>query len=144
MIDVKLISTPDGGDIDTSGGGIALDYSVETAIQLSVEGGNFDDSGDAADAPKQWWGNYATNDEAEWLRSRTQAVLRQLPATLANLKAVTEAVLLDIAWMANGVVFDSVKAGSQLIGRNRVQVNLDTTQNGKTVRYAIRAPWSHT
>lgn len=141
MIDIKLVSTPDGGDIDTSGGGIALDRTAETAIELSLEGGNYDDTGDPSSDSKQWWGNYATKDTAEHLRSRTQAVLRGMPATVANLQELTNAVLLDLAWTTGGVIFDKIAAKAKLVGRNRALIELDTTQNGQTARYAIRAPW---
>jgi hypothetical protein len=142
MIDIKLISTPDGGELDTSNGGIGLDATAETAILLSLEGGNIEDSGDEADDALQFWGNRVVRDPEEQLRSRTQYVLRRLPATVGNLKAVTDAVLLDLAWMGGGVVFDTIAAKSKLVSRNRVGVDLDTTQNGKNVRYQIGLPWS--
>ncbi len=141
MIDIKLISTPDGGELDTSDGGIGLDRTAETAILLSLEGGNFDDTGDASTDRYQWWGNYTTQDPAEKLRSRTQAVLRGMPATVANLQELTNAVLLDLAWMTGGVVFDTIAAKSKIPGRGRALIELETTTNGQTVRYAIRAPW---
>jgi phage gp46-like protein len=140
MIDIKLISTPDGGDIDTSHGGIGLDRTTETAILLSLEGGNFDDTGDASTKPNQFWGNYTTNDTAQHIRSRTQSVLRRLPADVSNLKAVVDAVLLDLAWM-RGLVVDTINANAKLVGRNRVLVEVDVTQNGVTTRYPIRLPW---
>lgn len=142
MIDIKLISTPDGGELDTSKGGIGLDATAETAILLSLEGGNIEDSGDEADDERQFWGNRVVRDPEEQLRSRTQYVLRRLPATVANLKAVTDAALLDLAWMGGGVVFDSITAKAKLVSRNRVVIDVDTTQNGKTVRYPIGLPWS--
>lgn len=140
MIDIKLISTPDGGDLDTSLGGIGIDRTAETAILLSLEGGNFDDTGDASSNPNQWWGNYATNDTAQHLRSRTQAILRGRPADVSGLKALDNAVLLDLAWM-KGLVFDTIRVVSKLAGRNRALIEIETTQDGATVRYAIRAPW---
>lgn len=141
MIDIKLISTPDGGELDTSSGGIGIDRTAETAILISLEGGNYDDTGDPSSDSKQWWGNYTTKDTAEHIRSRTQAVLRGMPATVSNLQELTNAVLLDLAWASGGVVFDKIFAKSKLVGRNRALIELDTEQDGQTVRYAIRAPW---
>ena|SRR5690606_23129134 len=140
-MDLKLTASPDGGDIEIVNGQITLDEGPETAIYLSLFGGNHDDSGDESDDAKQWWGNLATDVDAEKYRSRTQQVLRGLPATSANLVVVRNAATADLEWM-RGVVFDEIAATASIPARDTVRLSIVGTVDGETTQYFFDREWN--
>lgn len=97
--DVRLFHTPDGGDIEITGGLVTMSDGLETAVYLSLFGGNERDSGLQSDDSLQWWGNLDERDEDKKYRSETQALLRSLDPTPANLRRIEDAVARDLDWL---------------------------------------------
>ena len=121
--DVRLFQTNDNGDILVENGLVEMDGGLETAVYLSLFGGNFDDSG-AQDSP-QWWGGI---DENMGYRSETQYLLHSLVAIPSNLLLLSDAVKRDLAWMItdNVVTSISVEVGMPAVKR----VNIIILING--------------
>ena len=87
--DVKLLSTNDGGDLEIIDNFIQMTGGFETAIYLSLFGGNKNDDGTAAKKNESWWGNQLDNNNPERkLVSRTQNLMLSSPATPGNLNKI--------------------------------------------------------
>lgn len=99
MTDALLTQTADGGELQIENGELALTDGIETAVYLSLFGGNEDDPGLPGNSKKEWWGNLSEADSKRRYRSRTQYLLRRLPATSGNLRRFEDAARADLAWM---------------------------------------------
>lgn len=140
-MDVLLFQTADGGDVTAANGQIALTAGLETAVYLSLFGGNSDDSGLTADDSKQFWANFDEPDPAKTYRSEFQFLINSLPLIPANLQRFEEAAMSDLQWLTNGVA-DSVAAVASMPGINRVQVSIAVVIDGKTSLFKITPPVS--
>ena len=87
MSDVLMFQTPDDGEITIENGTVALTDGTETAVYLSLFGGDSD-----------WWGN--SLDTPDRIDSRTGKLLQSLPVTTSNLLRIKDAVEADLDWMA--------------------------------------------
>lgn len=124
--DVLLISTVDGGDLNINDGITEMAGGFESAIYLSLFGGNFEDNGTDATESKTWWGNHLDADNPDRkLISRTQNILRGLPATPGNLKLVDQAIKLDLAWMQSSNIIDDLVINLSIPAKNRIQINIE-------------------
>ena len=119
--DVRLFNTTDGGEIIVENGLAELSGGLETAAYLSLFGGNVDDPGDNASL-KQWWGNFDETDPARRYRSRTQHLLKGLPATPFNLRRIEQEAKNDLAWFVSEGVATSVEVEASLESRDRVRI----------------------
>jgi phage gp46-like protein len=124
MADVRLFQTEDGGEIELVGGQITLDEGLDSAVFLSLFGGNDDDSGLDGDKPRQWWGNVDELDEARKYRSLTQYLLRSLPLIPNNLRRIEDAAVSDLAWMIESKLASFVGATATMPGRNTIKLAL--------------------
>lgn len=127
----RLFHTADGGEIEIVGGLITMSDGLETAVYLSLFGGNERDSGIEGDAPLQWWGNLTEAEAARQYRSETQHLVRSLPAIPANLRRIEDAVMRDLAWM-DGEIARGIEALASIPARNRVQIDLNVEVAGGT------------
>jgi phage gp46-like protein len=124
MADVRLLQTEDGGEVELVGGQITLDEGLDSAVFLSLFGGNDDDSGLDGDKPRQWWGNVDELDEARKYRSLTQYLLRSLPLIPNNLRRIEDAAVSDLAWMIESKLASFVGATATMPGRNTIKLAL--------------------
>lgn len=130
MRDVRLFHTQDGGELDIAGGRIRYDDTLETALYLSLFGGNARDDGTAATELQQWWGNVEEPRRDRHLRSATQHLLQALPATTANLPRIVDAVQRDIAWVKDRIDAKlDVRVGLPRV--NRVQIIVSVAVAGE-------------
>jgi len=117
MSDVLLFQTPDDGDVSIDGGQFQLTDGLETAVYLSLFGGNWQDDGSEGN-PLQWWGNADVIDPLQRQTSRTQYLLQSLSATSGNLKRVEDAAAADLAWLPERY---AVTISTSVPERNKVQ-----------------------
>lgn len=94
--DVFMFQTLDAGDIDLTDGQPFMVGGFETAAYLSLFGG------------ADWWGNLTETDAAQRYEARTEALLQGLAAVPANLRAIEEAVKLDLVWLVEAEAAKSV------------------------------------
>ena len=119
MADVLLFQTPDDGDIEAVNGTLTTTEGLETAVYLSLFGGNATDDGSEGN-PAQWWGNEGEDADARMV-SRTQFLLDGgLPPSSANLKRVQDAAETDLAWSQA----DDLNVEASLISANRVALRI--------------------
>jgi phage gp46-like protein len=86
MSDVLMHQTLDDGEITVANGTIEMTDGSETAVYLSLFGGD-----------SVWWGN--SLDTPDKIDSRTGKLLESLPLTTGNLQRIKDAVESDLSWM---------------------------------------------
>lgn len=137
--DVLLYQTVDDGDIVVEGGLIKMTGGLDTAVYLSLFGGNESDDG-IADNPLQWWGNFGETEIAKQYRSETQYLLRSIPSTTGNLKRIRDAVDRDLAWLLNTGVARELDVSVGMPGLNKVSISVNV--DGFSVDYVEN--WKNT
>lgn len=121
MGDVLLVSGGDGGDIVVEDGLVKDCRNFDTAVYLSLFGGN---KNDLNGRPKEtWWGNLVPGTKRnEWMHSEFGAMVTGLPLTSGNLRNASEAASRDLAWIKSEAGADSVS--SSLLAENSERVRL--------------------
>lgn len=141
MADVLLRHTPDGGDIEIVNGRITVTSGVLTAVYLALFGGNEEDSGEDAENRKQWWGNLTEPDSAKHYRSRTQHVLRGMPATTGNLKVLRQAVEADLDSLVSDGTLTERSARVALVAPKRALISMQVVADGQAGAVEFESRW---
>lgn len=136
MTDVLLRQTADGGSITVESGLFLLSDGLETAVYLSLFGGNEQDSGEGA-SDQQWWGNLSETEPARTYRSETQFLLRALPAIPVNLLRIEQAAGRDLQWMIDEGAAQSVKVSAHIPALNRVAVNVALVVLARLIQFSF-------
>lgn len=123
MTDVLLRQEPDGGNIVVENGLVLLTDGLETAVYLSLYGGNEDDAAQA-DTTHQYWGNLLETDPARTYRSETQFLLKSLPLIPANLRRVEQAAKRDLQWLLDTATATKVDVTASIPALNRMQIDV--------------------
>jgi phage gp46-like protein len=125
--DVLLFNTQDGGNINMVNGQPEMTAGFESAIFLSLFGGNFEDDGLAGNK-KTWWGNLNENDPAFKYISRLQNLYFQgVPLTAANLRRFEQAVLADLEWFKEKKIAGEVLVVGSIPRLNRLGLEIDVS-----------------
>lgn len=119
MADVLLFQTPDDGDITKS---VETTNGLETALYVSLFGGNRDDDG-SQDSTKSWWGNTIA-DKSEKMVSQTAYLLGTIPATAYGLGRIQEAAQLDLKWVTDTGTAQTVTVTVALVVRSKVHLTV--------------------
>jgi len=138
--DVKLFQTPDDGEISVSSGIVEMNGGLETAAYLSLFGGNEDDDG-SSDSSKTYWGNLNETEPEKKQISKTQYLLKSIPATSGNLKKIEDAATQDLAWMISLKVASSVEVSATMPGINRIGLTITITANGEKIELSFQENW---
>lgn len=96
--DVQLYQSLDGGEITVIDGIMVMSSGLDTAVYLSLFGGN-EDCTSRPGCQFTWWGNYQETDKAYKQISLTQHLLQSIPAIPANLRRIEDAVTEDLQWL---------------------------------------------
>jgi phage gp46-like protein len=121
-MDVRLYQTNDGGEIDFVAGQAQMSDGLETAVYLSLFGGNERDSGQDGDEP-------------------LQHLLRSLPATTANLRRIEDAIARDLAWMTDSSLASSVSAEVSVPALNRIDLLVRVEIDGEELKFPFTQAW---
>lgn len=131
MADIHLYQADgDGGEIDVTNGEPLMDEGIESAVYLSLWGGNEDDPGLEGDKSKQWWGNVEEPEEARRYRSETQYLMHALPAVPGNLRRIEDAAVRDLQWMVTELGA-AVAAKATIPGIDRITLQVAVVIDGK-------------
>jgi hypothetical protein len=136
LTDVLHFQTPDGGEITVENGTTTMTDGPATAVYHSAFGGNEDDPGEG-DTTREWWGNKIETDTLKHYRSRTQYLLRNIPAIPANLPRIQAAFEQDIAALVETEVLVDPVVTVSIPRLNTVRIVLDTP----TGPIVIVSPW---
>jgi phage gp46-like protein len=121
--DVVLYQTLEGGDISIADGVVEMSGGLETAVYLSLFGGNERDAGNA-ESRAAWWGNLNEVPERQY-RSETQNLLQSLPVTSYNLRRIEDAARRDLEWMREVGAASAISVSASVPGLNRVRLVID-------------------
>lgn len=138
--DVLLYQINDGGEINVVNGIIEMSGGLETALYLSLFGGNEDCSGRRT-CPFTWWANRNENDPTYRYVSETQYLLKELPATTGNLGRIEEAVKRDTNWLLDKRVASSVVTTVTIPGLNKVRIKIDIEAEGLISNFDFVENW---
>ena len=140
--DLLLCDTLDGGDIAISNGFIVSDRTFNTAIYLSLFGGNQEDNGRVRNS-KTWWGNTLRGvNENQKLVSRFQAIIFGLPMTTKNILKADEAAKLDLAWLIDEGFADEITTDGRAAGHNRLSLKVQLKAGGEIIyTHTFLTPW---
>jgi phage gp46-like protein len=138
--DVLLENTGDGGEITVENGVVKMTGRFDTAVYLSTHGGNFDDAGES-DTTKTWWGNIDENIPERQYRSKTQYLLKNLPAISANIPKIQDAVDADLQWFLDTNTASSVVSEVTLPQRNLVQITVEIEAVGDKQNFSYTENW---
>jgi phage gp46-like protein len=131
--DLLLTDTADGGDVIIFEGLFQSDRSFDTAVYLSLFGGNKSDSGKVKNN-KTWWGNTLRGtSENEKLVSRFQNVICGLPMTTKNILEAEDAARLDLQWIIEEGMADKIEAAGRALSHNRFALKVHITTGGKDI-----------
>lgn len=138
--DVRLFQTPDDGEINVVNGVVEMGGGLETAVYLSLFGGNEDDSG-AQEDPNQWWGNRDETNGSAILRSETQYLLRSLPVTLPNIVRLRDAVNRDLQWLIDDGAANNITVVVSSPVVNKVHIDITITAEGVESNFKYVENW---
>lgn len=129
MGDVLLTSTPDGVDIVLENGLIKDCRDFDSAVLLSLMGGNDEDLNRR---PKEtWWGNLVEGtQESEWISSEFGAMVKGFPLTSGNLRKAKDACKRDLNWIMNEGGADNISVELAAESSQRVKLDVEVTQDG--------------
>ena len=141
MSDPLLFQTPDDGDITYINGQLVIDERLDTAVYLSLFGGNDDDSGDQSDNAVQWWGNLGETEPARTYRCATQNLLLRLAASAANLLRVEDAARGDLQWLIDEELATSVDVVATIPALNRINIVGTIVLQDSQYPFKFEQPW---
>lgn len=125
--DILLFQTNDGGDINIENGRVKTTAGLETAVYLSLFGGNDNDNG-IGNNLKQWWGNI-NRPELDRYRSQTQFILKSLPLISGNLARIQDAVNNDLSWLVETKIVLSVSVSLFIEAVNKLRIEIEIEVN---------------
>lgn len=140
MTDVRLFQTNDDGDIRFENGQAITSEGLETAVFLSLFGGNERDGGGEDTEHLQWWGNLIEENDNAKYRSETQHLMRSLPAIPANLLRIKDAGDRDLAWFLSTVA-ESVEVTVSMPGVNRIRIQIDIVIDDSKFQFVFTEAW---
>lgn len=140
MSDPLLLSTPDGAEIESINGVVTLTDGIESAILLSLTGGNSDDPG-RSDKTHEFWGNLTAKHPHERLRSEFAHLADGMPLTSGTLRQLEDAARRDLAWLTEpgptGVTLaESVELTIRSPGRNMIFLSGSVRIDGKAYPFS--------
>jgi phage gp46-like protein len=131
--DLLLEDTPDGGEIRIENDLFVNDRSFNTAVYLSLFGGNQDDNGKVKNN-KTWWGNTLDGiSENEKIVSRFQAIIFALPMTTKNIQAAETAAKIDLQWIVDEGIADKIIISGSAVSHNKFYLSVEIQLNGKSI-----------
>jgi phage gp46-like protein len=131
--DLLLQDTFDGGNVLVSDGLFQSDRSFDTAVYLSLYGGNKSDSGKVKNN-KTWWGNTLQGTgENEKLVSRFQNIIFSLPMTTKNILEAEDAARLDLKWIVDEGMADKIETSGRALSHNRFALTVHITAGGADI-----------
>ncbi len=138
--DVLIFQTTDGGEIIVENGITQMTGGFESAVYLSLFGGNENDDGTET-AKFNWWGNLVEEDPVYHYRSQTQYLLTRLVPISGNLVRLKNAISSDLQWLIDIGAVDSISSDVFLIDVRKVKINIDIFADGEKINIQFLANW---
>lgn len=130
--DVLLDGKSGMGDIKIENGLVKDDRRFDTAIYLSLFGGNKND--DAGREKETWWGNLIPGTkENEKIVSSFHAAVSGLPMTAGNIKRAAKAAEKDLEWLTSEKIADTVEVSLTDKGHNRAALSVTVAKDKENI-----------
>jgi len=142
-VDVRIYHTNDNGEINIVNGTTELTGGFDSLIYLALFGGNSDDPG-GQDTTLSWWGNLLENEESKQYRSKTQYLLRGLPATSANLQRLKVAVEKDLQFLLDLSIASSIDISVRIPALNKIEISGSVKAEGNKTDFLFVENWEST
>lgn len=126
--DIKLFLTNEGFDINLKENFIEMTNGFESAVYLSLFGGNDEDDASEATKKNRFWGNELNDYE---YRSKTLNFINGRNANAQNLKLLEKYVLLDLNWFVEENIADKVEADCSIPAFNELKIEIKLLRNNK-------------
>ena len=137
MTDVLLYDTLDGGELALDGSSIVLTTGLDTAVYLSLFGGNEYDTGLSDDSSDQWWGNLLETDTSKHLRGQLQALLLSTAPNSGNLQRFRDAANNDLRWLTSKGLAKSIDVQVRVLKVQQLQIDISIVINGNNSTYSF-------
>ena len=131
--DLLLFETIDGGDVFVENGLFVSDRQFNSAVYLSLYGGNKTDNG-KTNSRDQFWGNFLEGiTESEKLRSRFQFIITGLPMSVKNIREAEQAAVIDLQWFIDEGIADQIFTTGRATGKNRFNLKVEILKDMNTL-----------
>lgn len=138
--DVSLFQTTNDGDIAVENGSVKFSNGLDTAVYLSLFGGNEDCSGRDT-CPFTWWGNVDETDSSKKYISETQFLLKSLPLITSNLRRIEDAAKRDLNWFLENNIASSIIVNATIPGLNLIRLFIIVEANGLESSFEFVENW---
>lgn len=130
--DVLLRSSGDGATIVIEDGLVKDCRNFDTAVYLSLFGGNEDDLN--ARPEKTWWGNLIPGTRrTEWMHSEFGASVTGRAITSGNLKMAGDAAKRDLEWVKNEAGADEINARLHAVSQQRATLTVEIMKDSASM-----------
>ena len=138
--DVLLYQSADDGEITVKEGLVLMDGGLQTAVYISLFGGNERDEG-LQDTRFSWWGNLMENESKYLIRSRTQYLIQSIPAVPYNLSRINDSVKADLKWMEDEGVATIEAVDTVMLAPKRIKIFITLGADGSDNKFEYEANW---
>ncbi len=138
--DAHLFQTDNDGDISVTDGIVEMVGGLQNLAYLCLFGGNEDDDG-SQDSQRGYWGNLLETDIDFKLISKTQFLLRSIPAISANLLRIEDAANSDLAVFLNKNIASSVEVAVSIPALNRIKIVVNIEAQGVESQFEFTENW---
>ena len=138
--DVLIYQAADGGELAMQGGVLALTGGFESAVYLSLFGGNRDDDGREQNR-MNWWGNLSESNPARQYRSETQYLILRLNPTSGNLLRIEDAMRADLGWFLTENIVSDLETGARIPRKDELQLNVVLFAEGDEQSFSFTENW---
>ena len=138
--DVLLCQTNDDGEINIEFGIAQMTQGFETALYVSLFGGNIEDDGRPENL-LTFWGNLVEVGPVNKYISRTQNLIEGLPITSGNLRRVEDAAKLDLAWLLEENIASSIEVVASIPGLNKIKISVTIEAIGEEQTFEFTENW---
>ena len=133
MIDVLLLQETGGLGIQVSDDGlVSLTKGIQTAVILSLAGGNAADLNISATDKYQFWGNLALPEPSR-LRGETLAMLSREAVHSGNISRVQRSAERDLAWLVSSGYVTDLTVSARVSRPRRVEITVATSEGSIAV-----------
>jgi hypothetical protein len=130
-MDVAVIETGNGGDVQKSGNDLAMVFSGENNVYLGMFGGNLGFLTKEVEEDEQrfyWWGNDLTkNRKSIQFDSRTENLLNTIALNSSGRLKLEDGIKKDLEFMNEFATVDSVEVF--ILSDDHVQIRIRVTFN---------------
>lgn len=139
MTDVLIYQTVDNGDIIVNNGLIETNGGLQSAVYLSLFGGNENDNGLVESL--QYWGNVLETEKARKYSNETQYLLRSIPSIPVNLRRLEEAISRDLQWILDVNAASEITVNASIPDVNKVKIIINIQMVGEESEFEFVENW---